>query len=750
MPKDPESLRVLDFAPVDPEHRPGRLRPLEPRYDPPTLNELARTIFEAPWTILTVAVLVLVLAAAYLLVAQPMYETHVLIQVEGNTKTLAGLDELESASGDRTPAETAMEIIRSRKLLGSVVDQLGLDVEVHARRLPFVGDSIARKYRGASPAPARLGLSPFGWGGERIRVQQLELSGDLLGATIVVRAEHGGRYRVATADGSIRFEGEAGKLARGSSGDRRIEILISELIAAPETHFLVMKRHRTDAVDRLRESLHIDEKGKDTGTLMVTLEGDDPKQVAAVLNAIATAYIRQNVERRSAAAAKMLDLLNSKLPVLESRLDKAEAALTAFHRRNGLVDVSRETTAMLERTVEFERALSELELQEAELRHRYSDKHPQLRSIATNIQVLRAQRARLNVRLSHLNGTEMESARLTRDVSIASELYSLFFSKAEELRIFKSGVSANVTVLDQAHVPLRPSRPKGKVVFAIALLLGLGGGVATGLVRRSLNDRIDNADEVEAGARIPVLVTIPHSDKEAVLERGAASVEARPALVAVAPDDFAVESVRALRTALNAALGKAKNSIVAVSAPTRGEGKSFVCANLAHLSAAAGRKVLLVDADLRRGRLHRYFSQAREPGLSDVISGAATLDDALRSTNASQVDLLPTGRVPLSPAEMLASLRFQQVFIALSQRYDLVIVESPPVLAVTDAVLVACCAGVNLLVIAAGRHSMSDIVLSVKLFAQNGVPLQGAVLNDVRVTRHRFGQQLEYRSESSA
>jgi tyrosine-protein kinase Etk/Wzc len=176
-----------------------------------------------------------------------------------------------------------------------------------------------------------------------------------------------------------------------------------------------------------------------------------------------------------------------------------------------------------------------------------------------------------------------------------------------------------------------------------------------------------------------------------------------------------------------------------------------VSANLAMLLAGTGTRVLLVDADLRRGGLHRVFAVARDPGLSDVLTGRVKVERALITTEASEhLDFLGTGKIPPNPAELLASTRFSDLVESLSARYDFVLVDTPPVLAVTDAVLVARCTGVNLLVMRAGEHPYRDIALAVRQYTQAGFVVQGGILNDARSTRHgygRYGRYYEYRSE---
>jgi tyrosine-protein kinase Etk/Wzc len=713
----------------------------------PTLADYAWAVVEGRWIVGGVAAFCLAAAAAYLFLATPMYHADALVQVEEKPRNVAGLEELSALFGEKTPAETEIEIIRSRTLLGQVVDQLELDVEARPRRLPLFGNAIARRYPGPGPAAPVLGLARFAWGGERLQVRRLDVSDDLLDRPLTLTALSGGRYRVATADHRLQVDGQVGTAASASAGERRFETFVSELAARPGTEFVLRKRRRDDVVAALQQDLRVTEKGKSTGILVVELDDSDPRRVGSVVSAIATTYLRQNVERRSAEAAKTLEFLESQLPVLKSNLDAAESRLNAFKRGNRTVDLSREATALLERSADLEKETSALEMQRAELRQRFTDNHPTLVALAQKLEKLRSERAAVETRMRALPEAEVDSARLVRDVKVANELYLLLLNKAQEIRVAKSGIIGNVRIIDPARVPRDPASPNGILVFLLALLLGLGAGAAAAIARQALDEGAQDAEQIESGTGLPVYATIPHSDKEAELTRAArrSGHGALPVLFAADPEDVAVENLRSLRTSLEFSLVESRNNVVAVLGPAPGVGKSFVGVNLAHVLAAAGRTVLLVDADLRRGHLHRHFDTDRHPGLSDVLAGAVALQAAARSTREGQLYLLPTGTVPPNPAELLSSQRFGAILDAAARRFDIVILDTPPLLAVTDAALVARFAGVNLLVLRAGQHSIREIALTVRRLEQSGIRLQGAVLNDLVPSRRRYGGNYYYR-----
>ncbi len=707
--------------------------PPDPMPDTLSLREYLDMLAEGRWLIAAVVALALVGGVSYALLATPIYRTDAIVQVEDAKATKGLLGDLSAAFGDSSPAETEIEILHSRALVGGVVKELELDVVALPKRFPVLGKAIARGYRGDAVARAPLGLSSFGWGGERVSIGRLDVPRALLGKKLTLVAREEAKYVLLDDDGVPLLEGDVRKPAAG----RGVELFVSELRARPGLEFSVVKRDRDGTVADLQEEIRISEKGKKTGILRLVLDGEDPARIAAILDSLARGYVRQNVERRSAEAGKTLEFLETQLPVLHARLEATEAELERYRSRKGSVtDITLETQAAVARAVEIEKAASELNVQHAELRLRFTEDHPVLAAIAKKLKSLDAERDALDARLKKLPEAELEFARRTRDVKVANELYLMVLNKAQELKVMKEGTIGNVRVLDAAIVPVKPISPKKLLAVLMSLLGGLVLGVAAVFTRRALEEGVEDPEALERALGIGVHASVPHSSVQEETEARARRERATFPLLAVEdPKDLAVESLRSLRTSLLFALAEARNTVVAIGGPAPGVGKSFVTANLAHLLGEAGKRVLVVDADLRRGRLHQHYGMERASGLAEAITGDLTPDEAIRATRSPNVSVVTTGVLPPNPAELLGSERFQRLLADLAGRHDVVLVDTPPVLAVTDAALVARHAGVNLLVVRAGRQPMREIAAALRQLGRNGVRVHGIVMNDVRLER---------------
>ena len=226
------------------------------------------------------------------------------------------------------------------------------------------------------------------------------------------------------------------------------------------------------------------------------------------------------------------------------------------------------------------------------------------------------------------------------------------------------------------EVPDEPVQPKKALVMAVALLLGLMLGAATVLVRRSLRNAVESAEDIETATGLSVYATVPQSPGQVGIDKALQNNQSAQLLARSQSEDFAVEALRGFMTALQFARVGAANNVVLITGATPGVGKSFVSANFAAVLANSGQRVLLIDGDLRKGYLHQYFDTARERGLSEVLAGATPLASALRPSALPGLDFVPTGSLPPNPAELLRGAAMAQLLQQASAQYDLVLIDT--------------------------------------------------------------------------
>ncbi|WP_244237348.1 polysaccharide biosynthesis tyrosine autokinase [Corallococcus llansteffanensis] len=684
-------------------------------------------LLERRRSIAATVALTLALGGLYLVTTPPVYRASAVLQIEQKGSSLGQLGELLSDAPSL--AATEIEVLGSRALLGRVVDGLRLDVSATPVYFPVLGAAMARAHEGPELAAVPWwGQASQAWGGERIRVERLNVPPELEDIPLTLVAEASGAYTLQDPEAGVLLRGEAGTAATTAPGSApEVELLVTELHARPGTRFLLLRRSRLAVVESLQRSLRMSEKGPGTGVLTMALEGQDAAVATATLQAIAEAYVLSNVERRSEEAGRTLSFLDSQLPGLRQGLERAETALRDYRTGKGGADLGMEAQAIVSRSADLEKAISELSLERSELRQRFTEHHPLIIATGNKLARLRTERALLATQLKGMPNAELVSAQLTRDVTVANELYLQLQNKAQEYRVLKSSTITNARIIDAPVVPRDPVRPAKPDVFAVSLALGLVLGIALAFTRQALHHGVSNPAALEAALAVPVFASLP-------LGPGRASDP--PTLLArTCPRDPTTESVRGLRTRLQFALKDAPGNVVALTGTSPGVGTSFVALNLAWVLAESGRRVLLVDANLRGGWLHRCFQDARSPGLSEVLRGTISLEQAVLAEAGPRLSFLGAGELPPDPAELLSQPRLAALVTHLSARYELVLFDTPSILAVTDAALVGRHASVGLAVVRAGAHPLREVASALHQLQQNGVPVRGVVLNGVPRSR---------------
>jgi tyrosine-protein kinase Etk/Wzc len=323
---------------------------------------------------------------------------------------------------------------------------------------------------------------------------------------------------------------------------------------------------------------------------------------------------------------------------------------------------------------------------------------------------------------------------------VNNDAYQNLRNNAIQLQLMREGKVGNVRLIDDAAYPEAPVKPKKSSVVGMAAALGLLCGLAFAFTRNAFFRGIRSPQEVEAYTGLNVYSTIPLSPAQESFARNAAA--RRPGLHLLAcqsPSDAAVESLRSLRTALQFAMLEAQNNRVLVTGATPSVGKSFVSSNFAVILANAGKRVLLIDADLRKGHLNHYFGVSRERGLSDLIAGSITIAEAIRRELIPNLDLLTTGVLPPNPAELMMSSAFAHLLEQLSGDYDVVILDTPPVLVAADTVGIAPQAATVLLVARAGVTQVGELQESAKRLSHAGRTVSGVLFNAIDLSQRHYG-----------
>lgn len=757
------------------------------------IGRILGELLDHKWLLGTITLMFACGGILYATLATPIYRGDALVQVErrSSVSPLGDLANVmgDSAAGYADSSTAAeVQILQSRMVLGQVVDRIKLEDEVIPSTLPLIGNAIHRQQlmrpafiehdvrladwlpeqirlpdllpADALPAALKGGIDlpeflriPFTppgfglaraavWGGESLTLGLFETTDRLRNQTLIVTALGSGRYALTLVHEEGRRhlgEGEVGRTE--SFADGEIELRIASLQAAPGAQFTLIKRSRSAAIKLLAARLAVTELGQgsrlgtDTGMLRLTLSGPDRAEIRRSLNAVVETFLTQNVERKSAEADQSLAFLREQAPDLRNQLAAAEDRLNEYRMEQDSVDLSAEAQGAIEQFIDIDSRLSQLQIEEAALAERYTTSHPTYQALLRQKRLLMEEREALDTRVNQLPAAQQEVIRRTRDVEVTQAIYVNVLNKMQELEVARAGTVGNVRIIDDALVDVLPVEPRKPLIVVLATLLG--GMLAVGLVlTRALFRRgVETPEEIEEIA-LPVYASIPLSDEQKKLNKSVKHRNERHSrqvfsavLAQKAPMDTSIEALRGLRTSLHFAMLDSDDNRLMITGPSPGIGKSFVTVNLAAVCAQAGQRVLIIDADMRKGHLHHAFGAKGHGGLSELLSGRLSREVAIRHSGVPGLDYISRGAAPPNPSELLMTSAFSRLLDEVSEGYDLVIIDTPPVLAVTDPAVVGAQCGTSLLVARFETNTAREMLIAKRRLENAGVRVKGAILN---------------------
>jgi tyrosine-protein kinase Etk/Wzc len=719
-------------------------RPTLSAADDPTvdLKRHFNALYDNRWLIGSITALITLIAVLYALVAKPVYEANLMIHVEEESPNASKniLSEASSLFETKKAAIAEMELLRSRMVISQAVDNLQLYIEVQPKYFPVVGFWFANQNNGALSNPGLLGYGGYVWGGEKAEVTVFDVPEAWLNRDFTITARGINRYHFSGGGQRLAFDGTVGQRYRVPTPDGTMEIKVDRLYANPGARFRLKRKSRLGTIQEIQTAMVITEQGKQSGVIEVKLQGENAKRINALLSEIGREYMRQNLARKTEEAEKSLAFLNKQLPILKRQLEQSEDRYNQFRNSHGTVDLREEGRMSLAQATAARARRIELLQKKTELLARFTEDHPIVAAINRQRKEVDAEIEEVAARIKTLPVLEQDEARLTRDIKVNTDLYTALSNTAQQLRLISVGRVSNVRLIDAPIAPEKALKPNRPVIVAMAVVIGLILGSTIAFARKALSGGIDDPQQVERllGARV-VYATIPHSITQEKLTRRVKGEGAPlPLLAQIMPEDPAIESLRSFRAALQYAMPHFKNNVVMLAGPTRGLGKSFVVANFAAVMASSGKRVLLLDADLRNGHLHRYFGVSRARGLSKAINGEIAVEEIIHHSVLDNLDFIPTGVLPPNRSEFLLHLNFSALLETISPKYDLVLINPPSILSAADALIIGSHAGATFILARARVTTDAEIVESIKRLNHAGLSPQGVLFNDLTPAIGRY------------
>ncbi|MDI9732780.1 polysaccharide biosynthesis tyrosine autokinase [Acinetobacter baumannii] len=696
----------------------------------------------AQWKLIALCIILsLVCALLYLRITPDTYSVDALVQVEDSKGASAALlGDLSQMIEQKSPAQAEIEILKSRLVLGSVIKDLHLNIQISSTENTLTHRLLSDpEYKTEYTKKSVIFKDDL----KSFEVREFEVPNYYLDKNLLLNFDKQSLTLTdpETEEVILTVPLNQANHVTGPHGLWKVAIFTKDQLDAT---YNITNLSLPAAVNALSVNYSVAERGKLTGVLGLNYQGQDKEHITKVLNAILATYSAQNIERRSAESAQTLKFLDEQLPDLKKQLDDAERQFNKFRQQYNTVDVTKESELYLTQSITLETKKAELEQKQAEMAAKYTAEHPAMREINGQLAAINKQIGELNNTLKQLPDVQRQYLQLYREVEVKTQLYTALLNSYQQLRIAKAGEIGNVRVVDTAVEPVKPIKPRKLLVLILSLFVGGFIGTLIALLRNMLRTGIKDSGQIENELDLPVYATVPRSPIQESRIKILKKKKSIPILAVKNSDDIAIESLRSIRTAIHFALANAKNNIIMIAGPSPEVGKSFISTNLATIFAQGDKRVLLIDADMRRGYIHKYFDVDVKPGLSELLSGQADLQKVLHKTQVANLDVITRGKSPTNPSEILSSNQFKELLEQLQSQYDHIIIDTPPVLAVTDGIIISQYTGVNLIVARYAKSQMKELELTVNRFEQAGVKVNGFILNDIQRASAGYGYGYNY------
>ena len=482
-------------------------------------------------------------------------------------------------------------------------------------------------------------------------------------------------------------------------------------------------------VDEFMKHLSV-EPVRQTQLVKVSFESYDRALTAQVANAMAKAYINSQMEARITLTQNAADWLSTRLGALKANLETSEKKLQEYREQNNLVENGDKTGVLglsAEQLTQINQRVTAAQFKVAEISQRYGDKHPAL--IQAKLELTEAQRAFNEAKDAslELSRKEFRFQELQREVQTNRNLYDTFFTRIKQANDSLELQTANARVIDPAVTPSAPFKPRKGLLVALALVLSVMFGALLAFMLDYLDSTFKGAEDVEDKLGVSMLGMVPLV-KQKKKDSGAL-------LFLDDKQKSYAEAMRTVRTSVVLSGIDKPHKTILMTSSVPSEGKSTSSTNLA-IALGQMERVLLIDADLRKPTVAKVLNlPPNSPGLSNLVAGTATVEDCILHMEDANIDVLTSGLIPPNPSELLSSQKFADLLHMLAQSYDRIIIDSPPTLLVSDALVMSKVVDAVVYVIRSDITTHQTVRTGVNRLLAVKAPIIGVILNKVNMKK---------------
>ena len=690
-------------------------------------------------TVLFFAVLGLIIGVLYSRYENPTYKSDALIQIDTTSQGVSALGSNISdlVSTDVSPAQTEALLIKSRMILKPVVDLLHLDIRLNDPSINTLDKIKSDRTHTQINTPEGVALKTADG---QVQISQLNVSQAYLDQSFTL-VRSGTNNNFTLSNGFDDFKGQLNKAHYFRGTDGIIQITVNDL-PDNEHPITITKQSLQNITDSINGALTVTELNDKTGIIQLSLIGSNQQQITLILKQIVESYIDKNKSRGSEETTKTLSFMETQIPLLKQKLEASEAVFNDFRERSGSIDISQESGLLVAENSQIDSQINELKLKKADLTTYYTEEHPLVLQINDQLKVLNNRKQEIKNDIARLPETQREFLKLSADTTINSEIYLTMLKNYEQLKIVKAGQIGFARIVDMPISTYRTIAPKKQLIVMLSILSGILFGILLVFLKSMLKNTIKDPDRLEAKTGVPVIATIPRSSS--LTRLGKNKKTPNRLLAYIDHSSLSYEAIKSLRTHLMFGMSEQGKSgqrakIILISGESPGVGKTFITANLSEVLAQLDQKVLIIDADMRLGELHKMFNIEQNFGLADYLSQkdnesttSQSIAEYVHATGMDNIDFMPRGQHPKQPTTLLASKKFKDLMSQLSERYDYIVIDSPPILAASDAIILSQYADKLLMVTRYNSSIERQLVYAISQLTKDHVRVDGIVMNDVQ------------------
>lgn len=691
------------------------------------LKELFFSLIEQWKTIILCILIALVSAFLYLTSTTPIYQTDALIEVKSNKSSpLAGLSSemaamasfagLGGVGGSSIQSET--ELLKSRAIFGKAIQDLHLDIhfspKINTLQKILSNDDFIKSYttQGLSISLKKknqnLSISEF-------KIPKFYENKELL---LVFKNN---TYTI--------FDNKTEQiLKKGIVGQPLVDgtwnIHISGNLTS-EQEFIIQKSSLPNAMSNILKKFNVSEKGKGSSILELTYQGENPENIPTILNSVLNIYKQQDITRSVIDKDQQVAFLEKQLPELKADLNNSERQFNQFREKYGTVDVKGESELYLKQSMELEIQKVQLQQKQAELGAQYTAEHPAMQAISAQLNALNTKINEVNNKVKQLPEIQRLYLQYYRDVEIKNQLYTGLLTTYQSLNVAKAGELGKVNIIDYAIEPTSPIKPKRLIFLVLSIFMGGFIGILIALLRNMFNSGLRNIVPIANQHHLKNLGRVIYSN-----QLDSTSKSFTPLLAASQPTAIAVEQMRQIATTLQHHAQNAAKPIVQMLGAHKNAGNSTLIANIAIVLAQMNLKVLLVDCDLKDGKLKQLFNISTSLGLSEYLNNSETiLNSIVNPTSQTNLDLIHSGNFSGISASLLCSSKMTVLLNTVTSNYDLILIDNAAVLESSDGSILAKYVDTNILVTRFNSTTTEQIETALETLNNSGNNFEGVIFN---------------------